>query len=481
MTFPTEKPGYAEKVLTLRYRIMEQLKSSQVLSDTSTESAAACLNLINDVDALNELLEQLKKPKGKIAPLKAISSCLSRQKYRISASGNRIASLTTSEGVPLINDPCVLERRLEQTLLLINEGCVLLTLADRDEILKRAAQITCKLLSCDEAMAVVVEGKEQNNVGACGCKERNLEVILPETHAPFRPINTGEPFIAEDIRSLPEAERVPLDRTSIRSLISVPLVFAGRPSGVIIAGYYHRKKVDAGDVEMLQALSKQVSFTSGNLVLQERVRKLDLLQERRRIAQDLHDTVIQLLFVIGMEAEEIARHWPDGSNDKESILRIRRIASRATEEMRSAISALSMRVDHGNTPLSELLQGLTEEVESISDLQVTLVVPPEWPKILPEASRAAYRIIREALTNVQKHANATAAIVSIATRPDKLIISVQDNGVGFPNNAHLMDVEDTHFGFRSMHHLAEQAGGYLEALNGEDGGAVVRFVLPLTQ
>ena len=84
------------------------------------------------------------------------------------------------------------------------------------------------------------------------------------------------------------------------------------------------------------------------------------------------------------------------------------------------------------------------------------------------------------LANTQKHAQSTAVIVSIVAYQDRLLVSIQDNGTGFPGNARAKMQSDLHFGMRTMHQLAEQAGGYLETMNNEDGGAVVRLTLPLS-
>jgi signal transduction histidine kinase len=184
------------------------------------------------------------------------------------------------------------------------------------------------------------------------------------------------------------------------------------------------------------------------------------------------------LFVIGMEAEALLNHLPEGAKDREKAFRIRRIASRATAELRSAIAALASGPVTGKMPLPTLLQELVDEFEKLANIEITLLLPSEWPELAPRVTQAIYRIVREALANIQKHAQATAAIVSITVRPDRLLVSIQDNGVGFPANMDGFTSNDLHFGMRTMHQLADHTGGYLEAINHEDGGALVRFSLP---
>ncbi len=473
--------GRSEKLVLIRYEILKAVREKIDAPGEVVENVAACLNLMTDVDELLRIREMLEEGVDAEELLWSICECLSKKVHPLShdfTPAPGIQGLDVLQNVAVVDDPCELKRRLSQALLLINEGCTLLVPMEEDELLKRAAEVACRLVSGTVAMAVVVEKEGKELVGVCGVAEK-LDRFPERARCLLEPAHTGEPLLMEDVKALPEARHMPPWHVPIGSAVSVPMGASGSLTGVILVGYDEKRKIDAGDVDMLRAFSRQVYFALQNRMLQVQVRELERLQERQRIAQDLHDTVIQLLFVMGMEAESLMRCCSDRPEVFESISRIRKLASRAAMELRSAIGAMSLKPSTGDTSLLELLQEVVEEWEKISGIHVTLVSPSQWPEISPEAQRAIYRVVREALVNVQKHAHATEVIVSVSHMNDRLIVSVQDNGRGFPEGMNSAEPSPLHFGMRNMHRLAEQVGGYIEAMNDEDGGAVVRFVLPL--
>jgi len=477
----TENLSHSERLLILRYEVLRQLRKDAVVPPSMIGSIAACLNLITDVDKLTELNEKLHQGVVGKDLLWAVCECLDREEAPTLPdlpSSEEMSRLEVLQNVPIVDEPCELKRRLRQALLLINEGCVLLLPMSKDELLLRAAKVACKLTSGTAAMAVVLENEHKSRVGVCGTMQK-LDSFPTRAHHLLDPAFTGEPLLIEDVDEFPDRDYMPPWHVPVKSAISVPLGTTGKPVGVILVGYAEKREIDAGDVDMLKAFSRQVSFALRNLTLQNQARELERLQERQRIAQDLHDTVIQLLFVMGMEAESLMRCCSDRPEVFDSISKIRKLASRAATELRSAIDAMSLKSTTGKASMFELLQEVVEEWEKLSGIHVTLVSPSRWPEISSEAQRAIYRIVREALVNVQKHAQATEAIVSVTYMADRLVVSVQDNGRGFPKGLNLLEPGPLHFGMKNMHGLAGQVGGYIEALNGDDGGAVVRFVLPL--
>ncbi len=481
MDMPAESLGRSERILILRYEILKLLRERGSVSEAVAESVATCLNLMTDVDELVGLRERLVSGVAGEELLWSACECLVRKTPFTPPdfpSSEEIPGLDILRNVSVVDDPCELKRRLKQALLLINEGCVLLVPMSEEELLTRAAEVACKLASGSVAMAVVLENGGKERIGLCGVTQK-LESFPDEARHLLDPARTGEPLLIENVDASPEASKMPPWHVPVKSAIVVPIGVSEKLAGVILVGYVEKREIDAGDVDMLRAFSRQVYFALQNRMLQIQVRELERLQERQRIAQDLHDTVIQLLFVMGMEAESLMRCCSDRPEVFESISRIRKLASRAATELRSAIGAMSLKPATGDTSMLELLQEIVDEWEKLSGIHVTLVTPSRWPEISSEAQRAIYRVVREALVNVQKHSGATEAIVSVTNMGDRLVVSVQDNGRGFPEEFNPLDSGPLHFGLRNMHKLAEQVGGYIEALSGDDGGAVVRFVLPL--
>ncbi len=475
--------GYAEQVLVLRHRIWSRLRQHKGFSPASVESVAACLNLIMDVHQLEYLDKLLDQVNGKISVQQFIDTVL-----RISAETPRLLkniqlppSPLTPEAIEKLlaeEDVEQLRHFLRQTLILISEGCTLLTLIKRGDILQRTVNTACQLVQGTIGLALAIGEGTCVDLATCGTS--NHVEIPPTLVQDLLPLlDTKGPAHVSRPERLPQLLLDILRYDETQQLISVPLWYRGNPRGYVLVNVPGDVPVHEEDLYMLAALARQASFALENLTLHSRVEELGRMEERQRIAQDLHDTVAQLLFVIGMEAESLLHTIPEDSPLHRRALRIRRITSRASNELRSAIAALRSYPVSGENTLADALQQTAEEWERLSKLDVTLVLPSQWPTLSGRAARAIYRVVREALINVQKHAHATAVVISVTPFPDRLVVTVQDNGVGFPTHIFQLLESDVNFGLRTMEHLAEAVGGYLELSNGEDGGAMVRLVLPL--
>ncbi len=475
-------PPSAAALIKLRHAILEALQRKPFVSAACLERSALYLNLCTHAPRLEALLPAIQAAQSE----REIEHLLFREAITPPEVEGPSALALHPEPAPeptaLPAEPPLrlasfsaqnLQHRLQQAWQLVHEGCVLSSLLTPQRILQRAAQAACRLMASDLSLVIPSIEDEQAPLGVCG---PTGEPPRPQAPLLTRPAETGLPVVVENTQrvALPGPWFSP--PFPARSLLSVPL---GPRGGVIIVGWQRAVPITPGDVDLLSALARQITFALENLHLHEQARALERLRERQRITQDLHDTVIQLLFVMGMEAGDLAQRLTPGCAEQQQALRIQHMASRAATELRAAIAALSLKPSGQGPSLAELLREAAEEVEHLSPIQITIVEPPHWPALPPSSSRAVYRIVREALLNAQKHAQATDVVLSITTRPDKLIISVQDNGKGFPPDLNPLDPGNLHFGLRSMHRLAEQVGGYLEALNGEEGGAMIRLILPL--
>lgn len=208
--------------------------------------------------------------------------------------------------------------------------------------------------------------------------------------------------------------------------------------------------------------------------------ELARLRERERIAQALHDTLAQMLFTIGLEAEWCVTHLTLDGEARQRLQTIRRLAARSSDELRSAIFALRSHYLPGGEGLAELLQEQIHEFEAQSGIAATLILSSPSPHLPPLVSEAVYRIVRESLSNVRKHARASAVMVSLYCDPDSVTVTVQDNGVGL---AEPVDLEandhDLHFGVATMHSLTAQAQGDFFIANNDDQGVMVKARFPL--
>src|SRR5438067_2832251 len=216
----------------------------------------------------------------------------------------------------------------------------------------------------------------------------------------------------------------------------------------------------------------------GQVEAAERERLLE--DERRRIARELHDRVEQTLFSIGLTANAALAESNGVAEPLRGALgRVRALSSQGAEQVREAIFALS-RAEVHDRGLVPALWKLVRDFRQRTGLEAHLVLAGAERRVSPEVAEALYAVAREALANVERHARASAAVVSLRLGPRSATLAVQDDGVGAPQLVlRRLGESATHFGLRGLQERVRGLSGSFAARPGDDGGLVVRARLPL--
>jgi signal transduction histidine kinase len=208
-----------------------------------------------------------------------------------------------------------------------------------------------------------------------------------------------------------------------------------------------------------------------------RIRQVATLEERRRIARELHDSVTQTLCGLQAVAQAALDNWETQPQQaRAAVETILYLARAASVEMRTLLVAL-----RDEALQAEGLAGaLAKHVALLrhqSALAVELDVAHQMHELrLPsQHEEALYRLVQEALANVIKHARARRACVTLAVQVGGVRVHVEDDGVGFPPDGPAFDA----FGLRGMRERVQALGGTLQVGNGPSGGAYVAADLPL--
>lgn len=337
----------------------------------------------------------------------------------------------------------------------------------------------------------------------------------------------GTSILVDDVLKDPRYIGVPRGHIPVRSFLGVRLRSReGMPLGAFLIGDTRPGRFTTRHFELVESLGAQAAVAIHNAQLVERERRVmeeyaaqlenevrertaelerrnlelsciatDLQQlhrelteaqkrqmlaeERNRIAQELHDRVQQTLFTIGLKADWISERLEDASSLIPAIQTIRRLASRGTAQVREAIFALnSAELSEGG--LLKMLQSLIRDLRETSVIEVDLVVTQWAVAPPPHLEQTLLTIAQEALLNVRRHAHATTVIITVQTTRDEAILVVQDNGVGI-SSATLANYENRslHLGLKGMHHRLSEMGGQFLLANGEEGGTIVKAVVPL--
>lgn len=211
-----------------------------------------------------------------------------------------------------------------------------------------------------------------------------------------------------------------------------------------------------GLLAVMLAASRELSVRHRGLAATE------VLEDRRRVARDLHDGLAQELGFIALQSKHLA-----GSCDDETMSHVGLAAQRALDESRTLIGALN-RV--GDEPLEQLIAREAREVAARAGARLDLRVQPNI-KLQPDTADALLRIVREAVTNAVRHGRAGNVRVELL-RDGGLSLRVADDGVGIASEP------SVGFGLQSMRQRAERLGGSFQVLARAGGGTSVEVLLP---
>jgi signal transduction histidine kinase len=258
--------------------------------------------------------------------------------------------------------------------------------------------------------------------------------------------------------------------------VLLPLAARGRKEGVLAAYYHHDQQPDAEELAFLAAIGNQAAIAVENARLFAEAQERASLEERSRLARDLHDSATQTVFSMGMLAQAAQRQYQRGAGDLgDTLSRLATLSQQAHAELRALL--FELRPDEAlEQGLEQGLARLAGAVQTRTGLAVELTgtIPAT---LTPEQAMAVFRIVQEALNNVVKHAHATAVTVHGSEGPDGLRLSIRDNGIGFDTDVTTAQPPPG-LGMRSMRERAAAAGLELSVTSQPGAGATVQVVVP---
>jgi signal transduction histidine kinase len=305
---------------------------------------------------------------------------------------------------------------------------------------------------------------------------------LPRRHGMLAVLlNQGKPERLPDIRKDPRFEGWPAAHPKMSHFLGVPVRDGDQVLGIIFAA----NKVSAAaekhgfterDEEILSLFAAHAAIALTNARLYERSRELSVVQERSRLARDLHDAVTQKLFSIRAHARAAAvlaaREPPDAKRIRAEIEVVGELGAEAHAELRAVIDGL--------TPPDLEAAGLAESLRRYAVLAGRAHgVPVAFtaaclPPLRQPAEAALYRVAQEALHNALRHAGASRVTVALSTTPRLVVLEVSDDGHGFAPDA---PSGGPGLGLDSMRERAAAAGGRLAIRSGPKG-TTVRMTVP---
>jgi signal transduction histidine kinase len=286
----------------------------------------------------------------------------------------------------------------------------------------------------------------------------------------------GEPLAWTPAEHRRESVRRALAREGLAFGVSVPLVAQGKLLGAMVLGSRTERVLNAEELSLLTLIGQEVGTAVNNARLYDRAQQMAALEERNRLAQELHDSVTQSLYSLTLYAEAAARTLEAG-NSKQAVDQLRELgdsAREALQEMRLLIFELKP-LDLQKAELADAIRSRLDTVESRVGLKTNLRVTGE-ARIGDPLKLELYHVAREALNNILKHAGARHVWGALPLGPDEAALEVKDDGKGFDLDT---GRASGGFGLAGMVERARRIGGRLSVESSPGGGTKVSFTAPL--
>jgi ligand-binding sensor domain-containing protein/signal transduction histidine kinase len=275
---------------------------------------------------------------------------------------------------------------------------------------------------------------------------------------------SGQPMVVQDAR---HDERIGkpelIIAEGIRSFMQVPIRVGGRIFGVFSADYIQPRAFGDEEQRLFLALAQRAGLAIETVQRYEHSQQLAVVEERSRLARELHDAVTQTLFSASLIAEALPGALERGSSEARDLLQeLRQLTRGALAEMRTLLLELRPAA-LVEASLADLLRQLGEAVTGREGVQVDVVTDGS-ARLQPDVHVVFYRVAQEALNNVVKHARADRVhvLLSHEAGPDEkdtaaAELRIRDNGRGFDPNCPAANC----FGLRIMRERAESIGAAL--------------------
>ena len=349
--------------------------------------------------------------------------------------------------------------------------------ADSSEVLQNIATSVKRLAAADVVTIVrpsQADPIQLEVVAATGAAERDLIGLRygTENSIGWQAMEEGHGVRVNSVDQQPEVYIHLRPYVPVTQAMALPLRGETGPRGAIIAGrIVPHPPFSGADLDMAEAFAGQAAIALELTDARADQQRLGVLEDRDRIAGDLHDHVIQRLFAAGLSLQSIAATVDDEAVDQ----RLTRTAAELDEtigQIRSTIFALH---DDSSRSLRGTVLAVVDQLTPLLPARPDVQLLGPLDTISDEAMIAdAEAVLRESLTNVSKHAQARHIRVRLQAAKHRLDLTVIDNGIGLGRSTRRS-------GLANLKRRAERHGGYLDVTDAPEGGLRLQWSIPIQQ
>ncbi len=343
-----------------------------------------------------------------------------------------------------------------------------------DHALRDIAEKVMTLADADVVMVVLPlgDGHQLRVEVATGQSAAQLTGrVYPDTGTLSRTtIDTNQAIRIATVNNAEDLRVYLADLVDIGPVIALPLAGSGRPRGAMLAGRAPgRAAFSLAELDMAASFAGHAAVALELADARSTQDRVLLLEERDRIARDLHDHVIQRLFAAGLTVQSVLSGRAANSSDR--LNRVVDDIDETIRQIRATIFALQTRPDPPAAVRTQLL-------ETVEEASTTMESPPRIrfsgpiDSLTAELLEDLRAVLREALSNVARHAKADSVKVDLVLADGALTLDVADDGIGIGKTTRSS-------GLANMRYRAERYGGQLLISPGTERGTTVRWKVPL--
>jgi len=258
------------------------------------------------------------------------------------------------------------------------------------------------------------------------------------------------------------------------SILSLPLQDTEHHYGVLQMQMPEGRQLETWQTQLLEALSRHIGIAIGTARRTEQSRRLSLLEERAAIARELHDSLAQSLSYMKIQVSRLKPHVEASGKEAAQVLaELREGLNSAYRQLRELLTTFRLRID--GEGLNSALRTTITEFSGRGGIPIGLEVHLAGCPLTPNEEIHTLQVVREALSNILNHAQATEAKVTVDCGSDGAVTAIiEDNGVGIRKMA-----GTHHYGMTIMEERAKNLGGNLRIESpGNAGTRVVLHFLP---
>jgi signal transduction histidine kinase len=288
-------------------------------------------------------------------------------------------------------------------------------------------------------------------------------------------ISTGQPLVLEDAAAGGRAYQPLVKLADMGPAMFVPLVVRGSAFGTLsVTNRGGGRSFDQEDLALVQTFAGQAAVAMEYGRAQQELQRLVVLEDRERIAKELHDGVIQSLFAVGMglQATATISRDPDLQGRIESAVEE---MDRVIRDLRNYIFGLRPGI-LADRQLDQALHGLAEDFQDKTGVVTVVDVDPGIAAELASRAGDVVQVVREALSNVGRHAQAATCRIALRGEDGRAVLEIDDDGKGFD----LESARGRGQGLGNLGGRAKTLGADLTVQSAPGNGTAVRLSIPLS-